>query len=170
MPPNASVVFSNKETIRAAPWRSADLPRKILVVRLQAFGDVAVTLPYVQALQTILPSAQFHFLTREEFGSLPCNLAVFSRVFRIAGGRDPKQQWLRAFVCLPSLRHEHYDIVIDLQRNSLSRIIRRALHPKSFCEYDRFSLLTAGERTKRTIDKLGFLPLPNFLPRPVVSQ
>ncbi|MFZ1978007.1 MAG: glycosyltransferase family 9 protein [Bacteroidota bacterium] len=165
MPPNASVVFSNKETIRTVPWRSAVLPNKILVMRLQAFGDVAVTLPYVQALQTILPSAQFHFLTREEFDSLPCNMAMFSRVLRIAGGRDPRRQWLRAFVCLPSLRHEHYDIVIDLQRNSLSRMIRRALHPKSFCEYDRFSMLTAGERTKNTVDKLGFLPLPNLLPR-----
>lgn len=157
--------ISHTEAIRSAPWKSAAPPKKILLMRLQAFGDVVITLPYIQALQSILPLAQIHFLTREEFSALPCNMTVFSRVIKISGGRDPKRQWLSAFGCLGSLRREHYDIVIDLQRNFLSRMIRRMLHPKSFSEFDRLSLMTAGERTKITIEKLGFLPLPDILPR-----
>lgn len=134
-------------------------------MRFHSFGDVVITLPYMQALQAILPSTQFHFLTRGEFSPLPCNMKLFDRVYTIGGGRNSKQQWFYAFGSLPSLMRERYDIVLDLQRNPLSRMIRRVLHPRSFCEYDRFSLHTAGERIKITIDKLGFAPLPNALPK-----
>ena len=165
MPRKTTAASLNKETIRISPWTSTIAPRKILIIRLQAFGDVVITLPYVQALQTVLPTTQFHFLTREEFSAIPNNMTLFIRVYTIGGGRNLKLQWLKAIGLLPSLLREHYDIVIDLQRNSLSRMIRRALHPKSYCEFDRFSLHTAGERTKITIDKLGFTPLPNSIPR-----
>lgn len=158
-------ILPSAEIINFVPWLSPFSPGKILVIRLQAFGDVVVTLPYVQALQTILPSTQFHLLTREEFSSLPHNMALFNRVLTIGGGRNPKLQWLSALQYLPSLIHEHYEIIIDFQRNSLSRMIGRILHPKSFSEFDRFSLHTAGERTKETINKLGFTPLPDTLPR-----
>ena len=158
-------IIKNAEAIHIVPWRSSSSPKKILVIRLQAFGDVVITLPYMQALQTILPSTQFHFLTREEFSSLPHNMALFSRVLTIGGGRNPKLQWLHAIRGIPSFMRERYDIVIDLQRNSLSRMIRRVLHPKSFCEYDRFSLHTAGDRIRGTVQKLGFTPLPDTLPR-----
>ena len=153
--------LSSKETMKSAPWRSADAPKKILIIRLQAFGDVVISLPYAQAMQGILSSAQFHFLTREEFSSIPRNMALFERVYSIGGKREGKRQWLAACAIIPALFRERYDIVIDLQRNSMSRMIRRFLHPKSYCEYDRFSYHTAGERTKITIDKLGFSPLPH---------
>jgi heptosyltransferase-2 len=154
----------HKESIYHTPWSSTTLPEKILVIRLQAFGDVVITLPYVQALQSLVPTTQFHFLTRDEFSALPFNMTIFNRVFTIDGGRDPVRQWIYSIRCLPSLRHERYDIVIDLQRNSLSRMIRRMLRPKSFCEFDRFSLQTAGERTKHTIERLGIAQLRDALP------
>jgi len=160
-----SAASPNKETVFTVPWTGTTAPAKILVIRMQAFGDVVITLPYVQALRAVLPAAQFHFLTREEFSSLPENLTMFKRVHTLGGGRNPGRQWLKAVRLLPSLLQEHYDVVIDLQRNTLSRMIRTALHPKSYCEFDRFSLHTAAERTKNTIDTLGFAPLPSLLPR-----
>ena len=92
-------------------------------------------------------------------------MTLFVKVFTIGGERDPKRQWFHAFRILPQFMRHQYDIVIDLQRNPLSRMIRRALHPKSYCEFDRFSLHTAGERTKNTIDRLGFAQLPMALPK-----
>jgi ADP-heptose:LPS heptosyltransferase len=159
------VASSTRESIQIAPWTSTTTPGKILAIRLQAFGDVVITLPYIQALHEILPSAQIHFLTREEFSAIPRNMTLFDRVVTIGGGRNPTHQWFKTVPLLPSLLLEQYDIVIDLQRNSLSRMIRRALHPKSCCEFDRFSLYPAGERTKNTIEKLGFTPLPHSLYR-----
>jgi ADP-heptose:LPS heptosyltransferase len=156
--------MTQKESISHIPWSSTTLPKKILVIRLQAFGDVVITLPYVQALQSLVPTAQFHFLTRDEFSSLPFNMSLFNHVFTLGGGRNPKRQWLHACALVPLLVWEHYDMVIDLQRNSMSRMIRRMLRPKSFCEFDRFSLRTAGERTRRTIERLGIAQLQNDLP------
>jgi ADP-heptose:LPS heptosyltransferase len=153
------------ESFQTRSWTSSKPPKKILVVRLHSFGDIVVTLPYVQALQAILPLTQFHFLTRIEYSSIACNMSLLGKVFIIGGERHPKQRWFHAIRNLPPLMRQQYDIVIDLQRNSLSRMIRRVLHPKSYCEFDRFSLHTAGERTKITIDKLGFAPLPNALPK-----
>ena len=46
--------LSSKETMESAPWISADAPKKILIIRLQAFGDVLISLPYAQAMQGIL--------------------------------------------------------------------------------------------------------------------
>ena len=156
--------MAHKESMHHIPWSPATLPKKILVIRLQALGDVVITLPYVQTLQSLLPTAQFHFLTRDEFSAVPLNMTVFSHVFSLGGGRNLKSQWLAAFALLPSLLRERYDIVIDLQRNSLSRTIRRILWPKSFSEFDRFSLQTAGERTRRTIERLGIAQFQNELP------
>jgi ADP-heptose:LPS heptosyltransferase len=158
-------IVAQKESIYHTPWSSTIPPKKILVIRLQAFGDVVITLPYVQALQSFMPTTQFHFLTREEFSAIPFNMTMFDHVFSLGGGRNPKRQWLKAITLIPSLLRERYDIVIDLQRNSLSRLIRRTLRPKSFCEFDRFSLQTAGERTRQTIEKLGIAQLRDTLPK-----
>ena len=49
-----------------------------------------------------------------------------------------------------------YEVVIDLQRNRVSRVLRWLLNPRSWSEFDRFSPLLAGERTRRTIEALGF--------------
>ena len=158
------IVMQINEILYHSPWTSPVSPKKILVIRLQAFGDVVITLPYLQAFKSLVPTAQFHFLTRTEFSSLPSNMILFDHVYTIGGGRDIKRQWFHSIRILPSLQHERYDIVIDLQRNSMSRTIRRMLQPKSFCEFDRFSLQTAGERTRQTIEKLGIGHLQDALP------
>jgi hypothetical protein len=44
--------------IRARPWRRPEPPARILAIRLQAIGDVAVTLPYLRALQKTLPETE----------------------------------------------------------------------------------------------------------------
>jgi ADP-heptose:LPS heptosyltransferase len=43
-------------------------------------------------------------------------------------------------------RGERYDLVLDLQRNWMSRIIRRLISPLSWSEFDRYYPLPAGER------------------------
>jgi heptosyltransferase II len=158
-------VSEKKETIHALPWNSRTYPEKILAIRLQALGDTIITLPYLQALHAIWPSSQIHFLTREEFSDLPRAMKIFDTVYTIGGGRDRTRQIGHAVSLVPRLRREHFDIVIDLQRNTLSRMLRRILHPKSFSEFDRFSLNTAGDRTRKTIDSLGARSLPELLPR-----
>ena len=157
-------IIQHRESARSVPWRSLGPPERILALRLQALGDVIITLPYLQALRKSLPSASFHFLTREEFCDIPKATKLFDRVFTLGGGRDVKCQFMKALALVPSLRKERYDIVIDLQRNSLSRMVRWIIHPAAYSEFDRFSPSPAGERTGSTIEKLGLPPTPGLPP------
>ena len=45
---------SDAPKVGACPWRAASPPRRLLAIRLQAFGDVVITLPYLRALQQML--------------------------------------------------------------------------------------------------------------------
>jgi ADP-heptose:LPS heptosyltransferase len=54
------------------------------------------------------------------------------------------------------LRREKYDVVLDLQRNWVSRLLRRGLAPAAWAEFDRFSSRPAGSRTLETFHSAGF--------------
>jgi heptosyltransferase-2 len=153
------------ESFRSRSWTLSKLPKKILVIRFHSFGDVVITLPYLQALKNALPHVELHLLTREECSDIPRHAAMFSKVHALEDRRNAKLLFTKAVALYPFLLMERYDVVLDLQRNTLSRLIRRLLLPKSYSEFDRFSLHTAGERTRITIDKLGFAQLPEALPK-----
>ncbi len=150
---------SISENINYKSWCHREKPKKILAIRLQALGDVVITLPYLQSLKAQLPGTQFDFLCREEVDDLPRNLDLFDHVFSIGGGRSVQRQFLSAIRFLPQLRAQHYDVVVDLQRNPLSRWIRKLLQPSSWSEFDRFSPLSAGERNRLTIEALRLGPV-----------
>jgi ADP-heptose:LPS heptosyltransferase len=147
------------EKINAMPWRFQEKPEKILAIRLQALGDVVITLPYLQSLKERLPETRIDFLTRKEVDDIPRHLDLFDHVYSIGGGRNFKKQVFCAALLLPQLLAQRYDVVIDLQRNPLSRWIRKALHPSSWSEFDRFSPISAGERTRLTIAALNLAPV-----------
>ena len=144
------------EAVNAKPWNVTRPPSRILAIRLQAFGDTVLTLPYLQALRRMLPDTSLDFLTRSEVAELPKELVLFDRVFEIGGGRNQRRQLVSAFILALHLRTLKYEVVIDLQRNRVSRLLRRLLSPQSWSEFDRFSPMLAGERTRRTIEALGF--------------
>jgi heptosyltransferase-2 len=145
--------------IRAQPWRRAEAPATILAIRLQAIGDVAVTLPYLRALQQALPGTEIDMVTREEAGGLPRAVDLFREVEELGGGRNERYQILLAVLMAPRLRARRYDVVLDLQNNRVSRTLRRAIRPRAWSTFDRSSPNSAGDRTRRTIEAAGF-PLP----------
>lgn len=147
------------EAAEARPWEEAHPPERILAIRLQALGDTVLTLPYLNAVRRLLPDATLDFLTREEVADIPRAVVLFDRVLEIGGGRDQGRQLLSAASLLPSLWLGRYDVVLDLQRNRLSRLLRMALHPAAWSEFDRFSPRLAGERTRAAIEAAGLGPL-----------
>jgi heptosyltransferase-2 len=146
-------------SIRAVPWHGAAPPKNLLAIRLQAMGDVVITLPYLRALQRSLPGTDIDFLTRQEDGSIPRALRLFRSVEQLGGGRSERRQLLLTPLLAPRLLARRYDVVLDLQNNRVSRTIRRLAHPRAWAQFDRESPLAAGERTRRTIEAAGF-PLP----------
>jgi len=146
-------------TIRAKPWRKKEAPRRILIIRLQAMGDVMITLPYVQYLRNSLPpDVRMDFLTRDETVSVPRGLVLFDRIFVIKGWRNFKKQFIYTWLLLPKLIVQRYDMVIDLQNNMLSEIVRKATLPAAWSVFERFAPMAAGERTRLTIEAVGLGP------------
>ena len=140
--------------VRCKPWLKKTKPKKILAIRYQALVDLMITLPYLQSLKELNNQAQIHLLTRNEVCLVPKNLMLFEKVFCISGGRNAKIQFLLSLLILPLLWWQRYDVVIDLQNHSISKIIRKLLHAKAWSEFDRSSKVLAGERTRLTIDAL----------------
>ncbi|HLE71006.1 MAG TPA: glycosyltransferase family 9 protein [Vicinamibacteria bacterium] len=132
---------------------------KILAIRLQAMGDVVITLPYLNSLKRLLPEAELDLLTREETAPIPRSLALFSRVFAIGGGRSFKRQCLSTATLLPRLLLRGYGAVLDLQNNEISRWVTLALRPERRCLFDKSSALPAGERTRLAIEESGLGPI-----------
>ncbi len=132
------------------------MPKRILAIRLQAMGDLVITLPYLQALRKSMPpSVQIDLLTRREVDPIPRNIHLFNNIFSIGGGRNHKKILLYSWLLLPVLLLRRYDVVIDLQNNIVSEIIRKALIPKAWSVFDRFSPIAAGESTRLTIEAIG---------------
>jgi ADP-heptose:LPS heptosyltransferase len=132
---------------------------RVLAIRLQATGDVVITLPYLNSLKRLLPEAELDLLTREETAPIPRSLALFSQVFAVGGGRSFKRQCLSTAALLPRLLARGYDTVLDLQNNEISRWVMLALRPARRCLFDKESPLSAGERTRLAIEESGLGPV-----------
>jgi ADP-heptose:LPS heptosyltransferase len=145
----------NFSPIRHKAWSMSKPPQKMLIIRYQALGDLMITLPYVQSLKEQWPQVQIDLLTRAEVDLIPKNLELFGKVISISGGRNAKLQFVIGLLRLPLLWWQHYDVVADLQNHKISRIMRKLLYPKAWCEFDRSSRNFAGDRTRVTLDTLG---------------
>ncbi len=145
-----------KEILNYKSWQSDSLPNRILIIRLQAMGDVAITLPFVQSLRNKIPAGtQLHFLTRNEVKDIACSVKLYDWIYSISGGRSTKLQLLSLLLLLPKLKINKYDVVIDLQRNKLSRLVRRFLNPLAWSEIERFSATSAGDKYQKAIEAIG---------------
>lgn len=141
----------------AKAWQEGRPPKRILAIRLQAMGDVVISLPYLQYLRRSLPEGvQLDFLTCAESAGIPSNIVLFDRVYRLGGGRRYKLQLLYAICLLPALLLRRYDLILDLQNNQLSRMLRKVLRPRAWTAFDRFSPKPAGERNRITIESAQY--------------
>ena len=135
----AGTVIKPFPYIPANAWKKGTMPKRILAIRLQAMGDLVITLPYLQQLKRMLPaSSRLDLLTREEVEAIPKNIQLFDHVYSIGGGRNVKKQFLYTGWLLPGLLLHRYDVVIDLQNNIVSRFVRKSLRPKAWSLFDRF--------------------------------
>lgn len=167
-----------KAIVKSLPWKGESPPSKILAIRFQALGDTIITLPYLNDVKKQYPSLVLHLLTRKEVMSIPREMNFLDRVIAVGGGRNAKVQFVLLLLMLPWLWYQRYDAVIDLQNHKISRIIRKLLMTKAWVEFDRSSPISAGERTRQTIEALWIwkvsmntnLPLKNSSPETLLKE
>jgi lipopolysaccharide heptosyltransferase I len=105
-------------------------PRKVLIVRLSALGDVVHVLPALDALRRGLPRAHLAWLVEERAASLLAGHPQLDRVHVLPRGRFVAE-WrarrplaaagaLGAFFA--DLRRERFDVAIDFQGNLRSAL------------------------------------------------
>ena len=149
------------------PWNKKKPPGRVLAIRLQAMGDVVITLPYLQAFRNALPSSsRLDLVTLEENESIPHSIELFDKIYSIRGYRNLKKQLAFTCLLLPKILLRRYDVVLDLQNNIISRIIRKTVIPDAWSEFDKFSPIAAGERTRLTIEAVGLgqnFPASHFI-------
>lgn len=99
---------------------------KILVIRLSSLGDVLLTTPIVRSLKQNNPNAQIDFLVKKEFADVyKFNPWISSLLFF----EKEKSDQISAII-----KHNEYDVIIDLQNNFRSR----ALYKNSISKIYRF--------------------------------
>ena len=146
------------EPIKGVPWNSSNPPTRILAIRLQAMGDLVITLPYLQHLRNSLPpETRIDLLTRNEVASIPESLDLFHHVYKIGGGRNHRLQLLYFLSLIPQLFSRRYDVVLDLQNNRISNLARKWIRPQAWTSFDRYSAAAAGIRTANTISASGLI-------------
>ncbi len=153
----------NPESRSFMPWVSSEAPERVLFIRLQAIGDVAVTLPACSAFRRRYPQAHLSILTSESCSGIPSAVDTFDCVFTMRQHGFRGQRAVEAVMTGVRMHRKCFDVVIDLQRHRRSRIIRLLARPKAWGEFDRSSPESALARTLDTLARAGFHDLiPDF--------
>ena len=136
------------------PWNCVEPPRRILVIRLHAIGDVLATFPYVKSLRDAYGDpVGIDLLCMTPVVETARSLGIFDRVYGSGSRHSLKSTLVRSLLHLPAFWMRRYDVVLDLQNSRASRLVRKLLQPRAYTEFDRFSPTPAGEQIRHTIDK-----------------
>ena len=145
------------------PWKTLRPPRRILLIRFHAVGDVALTLPASAGLRALFPSTVLDYFTTGPNAELLQSVPIFNRVHTLRSAPNKPARILAAAEAAHRISSARYDCIIDLQRNWVSRFIRRTSGAQAWSEFDRFGPRSAHDRTLDTFHRAGFSDVqPNF--------
>lgn len=146
--------------------------KKILIIRLHAVGDTAISIPACNFIKRNYPGYEQHFLTTAMTAGLVASFGIFSKVFDIGPGFENSEteynglsRKLKRLVSSVKtglkLRKNKYDIVIDLQNNKFSRVVRMLTAAKQHSEFKKYAEKSHSERVIDTFNSAGFKNVTN---------
>lgn len=159
-------------------------PTNILVIRLSAMGDVAMTVPVIRALTEQYPDVRITILTRKFFSPFFRdfnNVTVYN-----VDGKGKHKGLLGLHKLSKELKQFNFDAVADLHKVLRSNILKRLLSINQFAQIDKGrtqkkalisgkkfkQLTTTHQRYANVFRQLGFiidLENPTF-PEPVALK
>ena len=152
-------------------WDKPAPPERILIIRLHAIGDTALTIPACNSLRKKYPGAIIDYITSEQSVPMLRAIGIFDNVFafRNFSSLGMKYDSLKARLDKlkeikkwgVALKKNNYDIVVDLQRNRASRLMRFFSGGEYYSEFDRLSPNAASLRTLETFRRAGFENIVN---------
>ncbi|MBZ0201738.1 MAG: glycosyltransferase family 9 protein [Ignavibacteria bacterium] len=148
------------------------LPQKILVIRLHAIGDAALTLPACCSLREVHPNAQIDYLSSVNARGLISAFSMFDHLYVLEQGFDPGEgkydSASKKLARLTSasrmgieLRKNNYNVVIDLQNSKYSRIVRKLTGTERYSELERYESKAHSLRVIDAFHRAGFEKIEN---------
>jgi ADP-heptose:LPS heptosyltransferase len=96
---------------------------KFLVIRFSSIGDIVLTTPVIRALKQQVEGSEIHFLVKPAFRQVVENNPYIDKIHVLHE---------RSGATVSELHNEHFDYIIDLQKNLRSNRIKRRLGLVSF--------------------------------------
>jgi heptosyltransferase-2 len=146
--------------------------KKVLIIRLNAMGDVILALPVAVAIKAHSPDIIVDFATRKEYAPIFDQFPAVDTAYSFEGGT---RELLR------KLKRQKYDTVIDLQKNPRSIILTAGINPKNVVSYPKRRLkreliirkphlgLDAGHTVDAYLKALNRLKIKSVTRRPRVE-
>lgn len=95
------------------------IPLRLLVIKLGALGDFALSFSAFEAIRQHFPDAHIILLTTKPYRTLAKQTGYFNEVWE--GGRPPWFKVIQIFNLMTKVRRERFDWVFDLQNSSRTR-------------------------------------------------
>jgi ADP-heptose:LPS heptosyltransferase len=137
------------------PLASGRDPKHVVVIRLHAFGDAAITFPVLAALRRRLPEAHVDFVTDVRSAELVAAHRNVDRVISFDARLPRLRKGAAVLRAALALRSRAVPAVLDLQRNRWSLFLTRLLVPGAWAGFDRHAPLTALTRYLDAAEALG---------------
>jgi len=160
-----------QEIISHKKWDKNTSPERILIIRFHAIGDVALTIPACNSLRSEFPESRIDYLTDELSFSLVDATETFDNVYAFKDYyyterpeislRNKKAKLKEFYLWRNKLKESKYDVVLDLQSNRVSKMLRSATRAKCYAEFDKFSKNPAALRVLKTFHLAGFNKVTN---------
>ncbi|HET9698838.1 MAG TPA: lipopolysaccharide heptosyltransferase I [Terriglobales bacterium] len=121
---DASEIAGESRLGAAAPHKQS--PKKILIVRLGAMGDIVHALPAVVALKSAFPNAQIGWVVERRWSDLLAHGALVDRLHEVDTRRWRRNLWgtrHETRAAIRELRKERYDFAVDFQGAMKSAVL-----------------------------------------------
>jgi heptosyltransferase I len=163
----SAAIIATRHTFRPVPT-PADHPRRILIIRPSALGDVCRSVPVLASLRKAYPDAHIDWLVQDSFApaiaSHPALTGVIPFPRRHLSDSLKRYRLGPSLRFLNALRRNHYDLVYDFQglaRSGLFAFATRARRRFGFADARELGWLgtTRGHRldadpARHTVDRM----------------
>src|SRR5574344_1147191 len=114
--------FNKKKTIGKMNDLQPPSRRKILIIRFSSIGDIVLTTPIIRAIKKQIPNAEVHFLVKKQNEILLQSNPYIDKIHSYKRDMD---------MLIKELQQEHFDFIVDLQKNLRSKKITQSLNCQS---------------------------------------
>ncbi len=136
--------------------------KRILIIRLHAFGDTLILLPYINGLKKTHPHYDLDLLTLEVNAGIPRSLSIFRRIIALPAGRSQLKMTIHVLLRRILDLRGSYDYILDLQNNKVSRVVSTSYPGASVFRFEKYAPLFAGKRYLQAIHQLIPSVEPDF--------